>query len=837
MNKRQITSRLLTLPLALLLAVPLAPAQQRRRAAPPAPAPRQEATPARTPRPERERIVEETLSSESYAVHVEVRSVGWLMREQAALGDVEAFRGLADFPAGYGHILDFFKTHEELLEETSLTLSVMPVRAGLPDTLVTLHLPTVESARRFEPSLLDFVSKGWNAFFALGATQAGAAGPKGGAGRAPGKRRQTKAAFPFNIKRAGNLFLVSEAPVTLRSLRGERGSATLADNTRFQELRSRFASEPVFVFADVSLINKGVALQREKFEREMEQRERERERSAPVPTVNMETAPTVAGVAEPAVSQPPASDAEVMAGPDEETQAVPTPLAVDVESAQGRTTAEAENQEGTRESSEKRDDLVVDDGVGGGPSPGFLLSSLLRSGLGALPRWPEAVGAAFALEDNSLVIRALIVNPPDVPQSVVPFLPAIASGPALTLEAPTLLPADSEIVAGVSLDWERIYDMLLGAATAQSAASAEAEGDPGEGRAEGNGEGEGQAEPPRSSIAAVEKLLGFKIKDDLLPALGNEVAVSVPFEFFRGAVKYNKKPPPGASEARPGPVLILSLRNPETLRNVMPKLLVVLGLRSLNEQAVPEKRAGYEINSYGGFAYAFVNNYLVVGENAAPVRYVLDGYAAQQTLAADARYRAATGWQPPQKLAQVYVSDTLMKTLLEEAKQLGEQSPDEEYRALAARLNVPPEGITYGATSEPGGVLHELHFPSGIFQAFSVMQLVSTKQGPIRGHETTALVLLTEVRQAEDSFKKGKGQGRYGTLEELRGANLIPKYLLNDEAYRLEILASGDGYQATATPLEHGKTGRRSFYLDESGLIRGADHQGQRATSSDPPVD
>ena len=34
-------------------------------------------------------------------------------------------------------------------------------------------------------------------------------------------------------------------------------------------------------------------------------------------------------------------------------------------------------------------------------------------------------------------------------------------------------------------------------------------------------------------------------------------------------------------------------------------------------------------------------------------------------------------------------------------------------------------------------------------------------------------------------------------------------------------------FEVEAHPLEYGKTGRRSFYMDESSIIRGADIQGK----------
>jgi hypothetical protein len=43
-------------------------------------------------------------------------------------------------------------------------------------------------------------------------------------------------------------------------------------------------------------------------------------------------------------------------------------------------------------------------------------------------------------------------------------------------------------------------------------------------------------------------------------------------------------------------------------------------------------------------------------------------------------------------------------------------------------------------------------------------------------------------------------------------------------------------FELAATPVEYGKTGRRSFFLDAGGILRGADKQGAVATSADPRI-
>jgi hypothetical protein len=57
------------------------------------------------------------------------------------------------------------------------------------------------------------------------------------------------------------------------------------------------------------------------------------------------------------------------------------------------------------------------------------------------------------------------------------------------------------------------------------------------------------------------------------------------------------------------------------------------------------------------------------------------------------------------------------------------------------------------------------------------------------------------------------------------------------------VVAAGAGpsgaakYELAATPLVYGKTGRRSFLMDASGVVHGADRQGALASASDPSVE
>ena len=81
--------------------------------------------------------------------------------------------------------------------------------------------------------------------------------------------------------------------------------------------------------------------------------------------------------------------------------------------------------------------------------------------------------------------------------------------------------------------------------------------------------------------------------------------------------------------------------------------------------------------------------------------------------------------------------------------------------------------------------------------------------------------------------------GTFGGLHiqcNIAGIPSVQKELLDQYGYRFELNASGDQYEATATPIEYGKTGRRSFFVDQSAVLRGDDHGGAPAGASDNPV-
>ncbi len=75
-----------------------------------------------------------------------------------------------------------------------------------------------------------------------------------------------------------------------------------------------------------------------------------------------------------------------------------------------------------------------------------------------------------------------------------------------------------------------------------------------------------------------------------------------------------------------------------------------------------------------------------------------------------------------------------------------------------------------------------------------------------------------------------------GSLPQLVEAKLFQIEALDKYGYKYELTATGAAFEATATPKEYGKGGKRSFFIDQTGVVRGDDHGGGPATVADKPV-
>src|SRR6185295_3097094 len=141
--------------------------------------------------------------------------------------------------------------------------------------------------------------------------------------------------------------------------------------------------------------------------------------------------------------------------------------------------------------------------------------------------------------------------------------------------------------------------------------------------------------------------------------------------------------------------------------------------------------------------------------------------------------------------------------------------------------------ITYAAASDVLGPLYELRVPKNLLMRVFAEIAVDEIRLRIPRNEMIARNALYLLLEDEKVYKAQ--HGNYGTLEDLEDleASRFDKDYLEKSGYKIELTVSGNRYEASETPIEYGKSGRLSFYADQSGVVREGDHGGSRATVAD----
>ena len=111
------------------------------------------------------------------------------------------------------------------------------------------------------------------------------------------------------------------------------------------------------------------------------------------------------------------------------------------------------------------------------------------------------------------------------------------------------------------------------------------------------------------------------------------------------------------------------------------------------------------------------------------------------------------------------------------------------------------------------------------------------KEGSPEMNEMIAISVLRLIANGEENYKKTAGNGSYGSIDELVARKMLGQEMLDKYGYRFVISTNANGFEAVATPVEYGKSGKRSFFIDQSRVVRGDDKGGGPATVADKPVE
>ncbi|HKG61743.1 MAG TPA: DUF4190 domain-containing protein [Pyrinomonadaceae bacterium] len=132
--------------------------------------------------------------------------------------------------------------------------------------------------------------------------------------------------------------------------------------------------------------------------------------------------------------------------------------------------------------------------------------------------------------------------------------------------------------------------------------------------------------------------------------------------------------------------------------------------------------------------------------------------------------------------------------------------------------------------------------PIGMIAAIAIPNLLASRKA---ANEASAISSLRTLHAAEATYQATRGNGKFGTLSELAADNLIDLRLASGtkNGYRFTVELTTDetsypGFTVVGVPMTYGTSGsgNRSFYIDETGVIRAADYSGGPATKLDLPV-
>lgn len=113
-------------------------------------------------------------------------------------------------------------------------------------------------------------------------------------------------------------------------------------------------------------------------------------------------------------------------------------------------------------------------------------------------------------------------------------------------------------------------------------------------------------------------------------------------------------------------------------------------------------------------------------------------------------------------------------------------------------------------------------------------------------NEKAALSSIRQIHGAETTYQATYGAGQFGTLDQLYNAELTNFGFAMSSIYRGYVvtamtitpgtMSTPARFALNVVPQQYGRSGARSFYIDESGVIHGGDKGGAPADQNDPPV-
>jgi uncharacterized protein DUF3352 len=281
-------------------------------------------------------------------------------------------------------------------------------------------------------------------------------------------------------------------------------------------------------------------------------------------------------------------------------------------------------------------------------------AAMTPAAMAALGGMPSAISLGGSIAGDTATVRALMVNGSS--QRAGLFTGVFSSLASATQGGQPMAggfaSADTDLFVDVMLDWDKLYDAIQ-SMLAMFAGSFGYSGDV-------NGNRLPRPEQSVDLLAMLEASLGFSIKHDLLPTLGNELAFSM------SGLSHTLSPKQAiAGTAKPAPgrfLFLVALKDAAGFEKLIARLLN--RSTSATAQFTRAPYRGVTVNSSKSMAYAIVNGFFVAGGGAAQVRRAIDAQADGVSLASTNAFKSAFG-SSQQAALQAYLSPAFTSELFE----------------------------------------------------------------------------------------------------------------------------------------------------------------------------
>lgn len=285
-------------------------------------------------------------------------------------------------------------------------------------------------------------------------------------------------------------------------------------------------------------------------------------------------------------------------------------------------------------------------------------SAYMSGALSAIGGFPYAVAMGGSLRGDTASLRALMLFSRKQKNGV--FSSLLTSTRMGMPAAESFAASDTDLFLDVMLDWDKIYDLLqsffltMGSTNISGAGQA----------------GDAQALASADPLAMMEASLGFSIKNDLLPTLGDEVALSLSnFDAFLVPPSKGSRAGSNSGRARASSkasplrfMLMFALKDPNKFEKLIGRILTPAG--SAARPLSQAHHRGARINYRSGIAYTISGGFLIVGGGPSDIRRALDARALGASLGSSSEFRSAMG-APRPSMMQLFVSSRVSGKLQE----------------------------------------------------------------------------------------------------------------------------------------------------------------------------